>query len=793
MDVEPTQALGPPPDDGAPPAETVADQARERPDPLAEVPTVGFGDAEPTQHPGNGKPTPPQPTGESPTDMAPPTIESFARPHGPLDTQPHRPGRPGDADETVNLPTDDDWSPSNQGPNDNRGPTHRGSGASYDTIEADGQFYEGQLVFNRYIVQKEVGRGGMGAVWLVKHRELNVDRALKVIVARIAYDAQARSRFKLEAQVMASFHHSNAVVVHDARLTENDVAYIDMEYVQGRSLAEMLTKGVPMPLEWIARILDQLCDVLQLAHRKKIVHRDLKPANLMLLDGYDPGHEHLKVLDFGIAKILKDAEDTAAGPKTMTGVFLGTPFYASPEQADNRADTRSDIYSVGVILYEFLTGFRPFSGPGPRVLVDVMTKPPPSFAEVNPEVRYPPEVEALVMRCLAKKPDDRPQTAREVAELFRAVALPGTLIDRPHKPEWDVRPPQPWLARNFKSIAAVCTLAVAMAFVVRSLKPKPPNPTLDKEVPVALPLLPDGFAAEPKSPLDEHNRPMIMVRTGEAQPPGMRFMLLHGKTFTMGPPLGMKLDPMIGLPAGPHEETVGDFAISDTEVTNGQMRAYYQTKGITPPAEFEKAIGKLKPYVDEEWIDKHPAVSVPRSDMVNFARWVGGDLPTSAQWEYAARSCGQDDRCYAWADAIPPKRKLTADSRLTNIGVLEAGETTTTTVKNFQKDQTDQAVFDMMGNVREWCRDAADELDHFLVRGGSYRSFPEQYSNFGREARDAADILPDLGFRVVVEMPPVDRRGNVADRVPRPLGSRIRGEVATSIRDRMKSRAGSLR
>ena len=480
---------------------------------------AGGGNAPNRAPDGFGIPAPDH-AGESLTDAAPATLETSVRPHDSAETLVEPTETPPDGLlPTAKLPASQGWTPGNLAPTANGRPGGAGTGATYDTVEAEGQFREGQLIFNRYIVQREIGRGGMGAVWLVKHRELDADRALKVIVARISYDAHARSRFRLEAQVMASFHHPNAVVVHDARLTESDVAYIDMEFVQGRSLAEELRKGVPMPLEWTARILDQLCDVLQLAHNKKIVHRDLKPANLMLLlEGYGPGREQMKVLDFGIAKILTDAEDTAAGPKTMTGVFLGTPFYASPEQADGRADTRSDIYSVGVILYEFLTGYRPFNGPAARVLVDVITKPPPPFSEINPDVHYPPEVEALVMQCLAKEPGARPQTAREVAERFRAAALPHSLVGPGLKGDWHQKPPPSLASRAMRALTAACAVVAAGA-VGWSMRPKPiasPGNAKANGKSAAASSIPAGFAAAPKAEVDDLGRPTTMVAVGPA-------------------------------------------------------------------------------------------------------------------------------------------------------------------------------------------------------------------------------------------------------------------------------------
>jgi len=196
--------------------------------------------------------------------------------------------------------------------------------------------------------------------------------------------------------------------------------YIEMEYVQGQSLNKVLKPGVPMPLEWVARILAQLCAVLQVAHEQGIVHRHLKPSNLMLLEGQPPGQEHLKVFEFENAAIL---ETEASGRNFRTD--MGTVGYASPEQiSGGKVDGRSDLYSVGIILYEMLTGYRPFGGRTNKLIYDHLYTPPPKFAEKNPNANVPPQVEQVVLCCLTKNPVERYQSARELAEaFFRALPL----------------------------------------------------------------------------------------------------------------------------------------------------------------------------------------------------------------------------------------------------------------------------------------------------------------------------------------------------------------------------------
>lgn len=284
----------------------------------------------------------------------------------------------------------------------------------------------GHVWLGKYDVLRKLGQGAMGEVWLVRHLELGIERALKLISLSAQYDPEMRARFRREARAMALFSHVNAVTVHDAS-TASDTAYIEMEYVVGRSLDKVLERGVPMPLDWTERIIVQLCDVLQEAHRSGIVHRDIKPSNMMLVDGRPEGREFLKVLDFGIAKILDAQKRDVDDLQTRQGATMGTLAYMSPEQVNGdseKIDGRSDLYSVGVLMYELLTGSRPFTSPGFRLSYDHLFTLPPPFATTNPEVRVPPVVEGLVLRCLEKDPALRPQSARELADAFRNAAAP---------------------------------------------------------------------------------------------------------------------------------------------------------------------------------------------------------------------------------------------------------------------------------------------------------------------------------------------------------------------------------
>lgn len=279
----------------------------------------------------------------------------------------------------------------------------------------------GRVFLGRYEIQRLLGEGGMGRVYLAKQQDLGRAVVVKVMHDHVAADPRFRDRFQRETLLMARFHHPNAVTLYDASLNDPNGPCIVMEYVKGVNLESLLSKNTRLTPPRVGRIISQLCDVLQAAHDEGIIHRDLKPANLMILDPDTP-KERVKVMDFGLAKLMDDGMSRRV-TDTNIDFAVGTPGYIAPEQVRGEAmNHRGDIYSVGVMMYELLTGRLPFTGTNSMdVLLAHATEPPPTFAEVGAADWAPPEVEAIVRKCLAKDPDDRPQSAKELALQYDAA------------------------------------------------------------------------------------------------------------------------------------------------------------------------------------------------------------------------------------------------------------------------------------------------------------------------------------------------------------------------------------
>lgn len=279
----------------------------------------------------------------------------------------------------------------------------------------------GRTILGRYEIQRLLGEGGMGRVYLAKQTDLGRQVVVKVMHEHIAKDAKFRERFQRETLLMARFQHPYAVTLYDAALNNDDGSCIVMEYVKGGNLEKLLEKLKRMSTPRVVRLMMQLCEVLQAAHDEGIIHRDLKPANLMLVDPDTP-KERIKVMDFGLAKLIEDGELQRV-TDTSVDFAVGTPAYICPEQVRGEAmDHRGDLYSVGIMAFELLAGRVPFKGnSGMDVLLAHATEDPPTFASLGMGSWVPRAVEVVIRKCLAKDPDDRPQSAKELGDEFAAA------------------------------------------------------------------------------------------------------------------------------------------------------------------------------------------------------------------------------------------------------------------------------------------------------------------------------------------------------------------------------------
>lgn len=275
----------------------------------------------------------------------------------------------------------------------------------------------GRIFLGRYITIRLLGKGGMGLVYLAHQTDLGRDVVVKVMHDEIAQEPKFRERFEREMLLTARFQHPYAVTVFDASLVDPNGPCIVMEYIKGVTLDSLLGNNHRLDPVRVGRLLDMICEVLYSAHEKGIVHRDLKPANLMIVDPGTP-YELVKVMDFGLAKPLTPEPNAIL---SQTEFVVGTPGYMSPEQArGEEVDHRGDLYSVGVILFEMLTGQLPFSGGNTMdLLLAHATQDPPSFSSVGAVGVVPAPIERVVQGCLAKSPEHRPSDARELARRYR--------------------------------------------------------------------------------------------------------------------------------------------------------------------------------------------------------------------------------------------------------------------------------------------------------------------------------------------------------------------------------------
>jgi len=279
-----------------------------------------------------------------------------------------------------------------------------------------------QFIAGRFRIEREIGTGGMGTVYLATHLDLERPVAVKIIRREFAGDADVSQRFLREARTMAKLRHSNAAMIFDAGSLPDGRHFIVMEFVEGETLSQALAREGRFTFSKAVGIATQICEVLEEAHRIGIVHRDLKPSNILL------GKRGVCVLDFGVAKVLaSSAESTATHASTGSGQIVGTPRYMSPEQClGQRIGARSDLYSLGVLLYEMLAGRTPFVDPlQSALLVKQATAQAPPLPRFRQDI--PHSLALAVHSLLAKRPEDRHELQRPRKCCWNAVWCGRTL------------------------------------------------------------------------------------------------------------------------------------------------------------------------------------------------------------------------------------------------------------------------------------------------------------------------------------------------------------------------------
>jgi serine/threonine protein kinase len=279
--------------------------------------------------------------------------------------------------------------------------------------------------FGSFKAVARLGEGGVGEVFLAEHQHIQRRVAIKVLMRELTQDPDTVRRFFIEARATSLIRHPGIIEIFDCDVHRNGRAYIVMEFLEGETVGKRIDRDGNLSWSYACHLAHLVADAIGAAHEKGIVHRDLKPENVFLLSGQRSPPVELKVLDFGLAKLL--GGDSAGGKATLAGSVIGSPTYMSPEQCNGGpVDHRSDVYSLGCMLFEMIAGNPPFGGSRMRDLLTAHRfQAPPPLAAFAPEV--PTWLARLVARMLSKAPVDRPQSMREIVRVLAGPGTPGLL------------------------------------------------------------------------------------------------------------------------------------------------------------------------------------------------------------------------------------------------------------------------------------------------------------------------------------------------------------------------------